>query len=118
MSSVWGPSGRPQSTRLTAAPTAGRGIPRPAADKGRRPPCVRRLPMRVSLALTLTALTLALSGSAAAQEPEVKPLPPDAAAAIAKLLAADLAEIADELTRAPLAMAPDVDRASGLFWPE
>jgi hypothetical protein len=75
--------------------------------------------MRDSLALNLVGLSFLLLGAAApAEEPAVKPLPSDKAVAIAKLIAADLAEIGDELTGAPLAMAPDVGKAYGLYHPE
>jgi hypothetical protein len=76
--------------------------------------------MRGCLELSLVGWALALAGSTAtAQETgALKPIPSDTAVAVAKRLTADLAEIAGELAGAPLAMAPDVDKAYGLYHPE
>jgi hypothetical protein len=75
--------------------------------------------MRHSLASKLAGLPLLLFGAAvAAQEPRFKPIPPEKTAGAARLLAADLAEISDQLAGAPLAMVPDVDKAHGLYHSE
>jgi hypothetical protein len=75
--------------------------------------------MRDSLVSKLAVLPFLLSATAAAaQEPGFKTLPPDKAAAVAGLLAADLAEISGQLAGAPLAMAPDVGKAQALYHAE
>src|SRR5262245_59155419 len=112
-----GGEGEPATQPTDGSP--GKGWARSSGGWSIRSGCraVRRLHMRQFLASRLVGLPLLLlfGAAVAAQEPGFKPLPPDKAAGVAKLLAADLAEISDQLAGAPLAMVPDAAKAHGLY---